>query len=119
MGEVYMNSVVNIAATASSNSRGGLFVSRNPGMVESTSVIPAWLESGNTHHLIDTDIFRLGIEESPLCRRAWVLQERLLAPRNLHFGHDQLFWECNQLKACEGYPIGLTPKFRHNLRFLP
>lgn len=30
----------------------------------------------------------------PLFTRAWFLQERLLSPRVLHFGHMELFWEC-------------------------
>lgn len=38
-----------------------------------------------------------------------MLQERLLAPRVLHFGRKQLFWECNELCACEMYPNGLHP----------
>ncbi|KAF2729260.1 HET-domain-containing protein, partial [Polyplosphaeria fusca] len=32
--------------------------------------------------------------KEPLQRRAWVFQERILAPRTLHFGSDQMFWEC-------------------------
>lgn len=28
--------------------------------------------------------------------RAWCFQERLLAPRLLHFGRDQLHWECHE-----------------------
>jgi len=39
-----------------------------------------------------------------------VLQERLLAPRVLHFGRKQLFWECNELYASETLPDGQTPK---------
>jgi hypothetical protein len=38
-----------------------------------------------------------------------VLHERLLAPRVLHFGRKQLFWECSELCACEAYPNGLPP----------
>ncbi|KAI1138470.1 HET-domain-containing protein [Hypoxylon sp. FL0543] len=30
----------------------------------------------------------------PLVRRGWCMQERLLAPRLLHFGKEQMFWEC-------------------------
>jgi hypothetical protein len=37
----------------------------------------------------------------PLFKRAWVYQERLLAPRVLHFGRQELFWECLERVACE------------------
>ena len=39
---------------------------------------------------------------SILATRAWVLQESLLAPRTLHFGSEQIFWECPNLCIAEG-----------------
>jgi hypothetical protein len=33
---------------------------------------------------------------APLSRRGWVLQERLLSPRTLHYSEGQLYWECQQ-----------------------
>ena len=56
---------------------------------------------------IDPELWYRDISMSPLGRRAWVVQERLLAPRVLHFTARQLFWECRDLKACETYPEGL------------
>jgi hypothetical protein len=55
----------------------------------------------------DASIWWREVSGSPLLRRAWVIQERLLAPRVVHFGAHQIFWECNALKACELYPSGL------------
>ncbi|KAK3321786.1 hypothetical protein B0H66DRAFT_474098, partial [Apodospora peruviana] len=43
----------------------------------------------------------------PLGSRAWVVQERLLATRTIHFGKNQLFWVCRDKIACEAYPKGL------------
>lgn len=39
-------------------------------------------------------------------KRAWVVQERLLAPRIVYFGSKQVFWEYNQVVACEALPEG-------------
>jgi serine/threonine protein kinase len=39
--------------------------------------------------------------------RAWALQERLLSHRFLHLGQEQMYWECNSLKASETFPQGL------------
>src|SRR2546421_346148 len=47
-------------------------------------------------------------------RRAWVLQERLMAPRVLHFGSAQLFWECRRGLLCERFPETF-PGFMHRL----
>jgi hypothetical protein len=50
--------------------------------------------------------------ETPLNRRAWVLQEQELSPRILHFGQHQIFWQCwGDLEWCqarEAFPTG-TP----------
>lgn len=36
----------------------------------------------------------LYISKAPLNKRGWVLQERLLSRRILHFAADQVYWEC-------------------------
>ncbi|KAF1970645.1 hypothetical protein BU23DRAFT_438502, partial [Bimuria novae-zelandiae CBS 107.79] len=33
----------------------------------------------------------------PLLERAWVMQERLLCPRNIFLGNKSRFWECSQI----------------------
>src|SRR4051812_38751569 len=52
------------------------------------------------------------IEYAPVNTRAWVFQERLLSPRVVHFAKDQIFWECHELRASEGFPGGLPPRYR-------
>lgn len=44
------------------------------------------------------------IAKTKLCRRGWVLQERLLAPRTVHFSKQQLFWECTMSQSLEEAP---------------
>ncbi|KAH7138558.1 hypothetical protein B0J11DRAFT_476292 [Dendryphion nanum] len=39
--------------------------------------------------------------------RVWTLQERLLSRRLLHLAGEQMYWECNGLKASETFPNGL------------
>jgi hypothetical protein len=36
------------------------------------------------------------LANEPLSSRAWTLQERLLSPRILHFGTEQMYWECGE-----------------------
>ena len=47
-----------------------------------------------------------GVSSAPLNRRAWVVQERLLARRVLHFGFQGWFFECYEHEACETFPSG-------------
>lgn len=62
---------------------------------------------------LQKDLWAHSVELSPLSRRAWVLQERLLSPRTLHYTKTQLFWECRESKACESSPHPY-PKIRIN-----
>lgn len=48
-------------------------------------------------------------KESPLISRAWVVQERILARRVIHFGRRQLGWECHEQEHCEMFPQGFPP----------
>lgn len=42
-----------------------------------------------------------GISTTRLSTRGWVMQERLLSTRTLHFGPAELGWECRARIACE------------------
>ena len=45
-----------------------------------------------------------GNSHNPLRSRAWTLQERELSRRSVHFGKDQLLWECLERKASAQLP---------------
>ncbi|KAK7932154.1 hypothetical protein PG985_002866 [Apiospora marii] len=102
MGDVYRNSVCNIAATDSSDSHQGCLLPRNPRILQ-----PEWLpwspDRGGGWYLVNKGDHE---EQHQLYTRAWVLQEALLAPRTLDCGRSQLFWRCDSMKASEEFPTG-------------
>ncbi|KAF2869675.1 hypothetical protein BDV95DRAFT_497373 [Massariosphaeria phaeospora] len=116
MNEVYANCYVMIAADGSDNCHGGCFKPGNtdpttsfsvecPGPGGRSSRIYSRLTNMRDknqdevcHRLHDP---RGGYIRSPLNDRGWTLQERLLAPRILHFGTAELGWECTENIACE------------------
>ena len=59
-----------------------------------------------------SDFWIDGVNRAPLNRRAWVVQERFLARRNLHFGSGSLFFGCHEMEACEAFPGGLPELFQ-------
>ncbi|OJD33574.1 heterokaryon incompatibility [Diplodia corticola] len=58
--------------------------------------------------VVDVALWDDLVEDAAVNRRAWVYQERLLAPRVLHFCADgQLAWECSERCCTERYPDGV------------
>lgn len=47
------------------------------------------------------DNFQTHVEDAELNTRAWVLQERALSRRTIHFTSTQVYWECGQGVHCE------------------
>ena len=47
------------------------------------------------------DNFHLDVEQGELNKRGWVLQERALSHRTIHFTSTQVYWECGEGVHCE------------------
>lgn len=111
MKQIYKNSFLTIAATKAVDPTRGLFVDRNPDVVRISKVHAQWSRELKGDYLfVYCHLWEDEIVRSPLLKRAWVCQERLLSRRILHFGRSQLFWECQDLEACETFPESLPPK---------
>jgi hypothetical protein len=106
MEHVYRNSYFNIAATHAADGRGGLFVERDTDLIRPYKVTATWNGEEPVEFFITEDLVewvrKFNLE--PLITRAWVVQERLLAPRICHFTSTEVIWECNELWACERVP---------------
>jgi len=129
MGAVYQHGAFNIAATGFGNrpeasneaerAVSRLFTFRRPSFQVPMGLRIKDQVDGNPYDgdgnltlrndeyaLFDADMLGNGIERAPLNTRGWVVQERALSPRTLHFGRDQIFWECGELRASEVFPLG-------------
>ncbi|KAK4442856.1 heterokaryon incompatibility protein-domain-containing protein [Podospora aff. communis PSN243] len=109
MGDVYGNAWCNIAATASTDGPGGCFRTRDPILpLPVTIPSPTWasLPQG-PYHAFDVDNMKRSVSHAPLNTRGWVVQERLLSPRIIHFAADQIYWECLTQDASEAFPSGM------------
>lgn len=109
MHQVYGNSICNIAASASRNPLEGLFRDRTA--ADLLPIIETSFTDRENHCISEfrrTPYIFANYENLPLLRRGWVLQERILAPRVLHFGEHQLFWECDEKPLlCEAFENGI------------
>jgi hypothetical protein len=115
MAGIYSGSYCNIAATAASGASEGLFSNEGHRIVEEpgpTELFESVKRNGTPPTLQKTvrivvtreNWWKEDIELQSLVRRAWVLQERLFAPRTIHFAQRQVYWDCAQLKASEAFP---------------
>lgn len=104
---VYRNRYLNLMASESVNSDGGLCRERDPEKVQ--SIFTSFWDGleRQTWTLLGDWLYGLEVNKAPLNNRSWVLQERVLAPRLLHFGRTQLIWECKESISCETHPGGL------------
>lgn len=120
MGSIYSHRVLNITADGFADGSHGLFRERNASLLSPIKLI---IEEGVYMHiregniapinhgeylLVDVHPWRDEIDDAPLGRRGWVIQERALSLRTLHFGKIQVFWECMQLKANEIFSHGFV-----------
>jgi hypothetical protein len=113
MGTVYANSSLNLGAIDSPDGDTGLFFWRPEKKILGWRVkLPLdQHQQGLPQNESVWDCVparrRESFDNSVLSSRAWVFQERFLAPRNLYFGKDELSWECRTHRAYE------TSPFRH------
>ncbi|OCL07487.1 HET-domain-containing protein [Glonium stellatum] len=93
MGDVYANAYFTIAATRGEDSTVGFLGPRD---IRHAVKIMENAKGGDyrSFYLAPRNRFATDVDESRLARRAWVLQERILSPRILHFTDKQIYWEC-------------------------
>jgi len=93
MAVIYSNSYLTISATSGQCVDSGLFS-------KLSSVNIGTLSARVFTHLPGTST-KDSTSALPLISRGWAFQERLLAPRVLHFGPDELIWDCNETRECQ------------------
>ncbi|KAM3074079.1 hypothetical protein ACMFMG_008691, partial [Clarireedia jacksonii] len=124
MADIYSNSFFNVAATSLPDSSHSLFGERRTSYFLDHASGPLRIYTLNlaanasdtisiraSHYLDHGFLFDEVVngrhQQAPLLDRAWVLQERLLASRAIHFCGSELIWECGSSCTCECMSIYL------------
>ncbi|CCC09928.1 unnamed protein product [Sordaria macrospora k-hell] len=117
MQKVYTNSYCNISAADAISWSESLVNPRNTGLIASPVIeLKRSREDGTPvpapqqYLVFDPTFWKREVTEALVNTRGWVLQERVLSPRILHFGKRQLMWECCEHSAAETFPDGLHPR---------
>ncbi|KAI1504541.1 HET-domain-containing protein [Biscogniauxia marginata] len=104
MLQVYRHALCTLAATKAPDPYAGLFTDRNPANIGSGTLE---IDNGRLRgrfRAVDHEYFGTEVGDAPLNRRSWVVQERLLSPRVVHFAAEQVFWDCASHTLCETMP---------------
>lgn len=113
MDQIYGNSFLNISATAAENSDEGMYRWRQPKDLWEKKMkiklhgipgIQAGKDRFQVCRVTDATFWDRYVLNAPVNKRGWVLQERLMAPRVLHFCKFQVAWECSCFRATESRP---------------
>ncbi|EWZ32427.1 serine/threonine protein kinase [Fusarium oxysporum f. sp. radicis-lycopersici 26381] len=98
MGQVFSNAYCTIAATSAAASNEGFLTPKLNSALSATLKTP---EGGLLHISEFMENCNRDLESAPLNTRGWVMQERALSRRTLHFTKTQVYWECGNGLHCE------------------
>jgi hypothetical protein len=113
MEQVYANSSLNLAASDSPDGDTGCFFNRSISemlgwKVQSSTANDKTLSETEVWDCVPYDWDADRFDKNALGKRAWVYQERFLSPRTLHFGAQELAWECRTEITTETFPAGFA-----------
>ena len=107
MASVYENAFITIAATSARSGKDG-FLTERP--VRSSRIHGFRSDSGNDVYVrekLQHGLFAFAasattdFSSTPLLKRGWCYQERILSTRVLHFTNCEIVWECKRTTNCE------------------
>jgi hypothetical protein len=99
MEQVFSSAYLTIAASCAGHRFDGFLKLRNR-----RQFVTMTTDDGAQFHICDViDNFDADVEQGELNRRGWVLQERALSRRTIHFTKTQTYWECGEGAWCETF----------------
>ncbi|KAH8588442.1 heterokaryon incompatibility protein-domain-containing protein [Bisporella sp. PMI_857] len=109
MCDVYSQAALTVAATSSFDSHQGLHSSVSPEyqsqefsmILMDGTTLPVWARKPIPHFPGSETHTNRWFEVAPLLQRGWVLQERLLSRRVVHFAANEVIWECLHFSDCQ------------------
>jgi hypothetical protein len=101
MEEVFSSASCVLAASSATGQSEG-FLNQREGEVRDFVTFPPRQDHQPSLHVCPClDDFKRHVLESPLSKRGWVMQERVLAHRTIYFTDKQTYWQCGDGVRCE------------------
>lgn len=86
MASIYELAWLNIASAGSEKADGRLFMKRDSRLSRPCRV------GDGVYAYLDSELYAQAVFAGFLNRRGWILKERLLSPRTVYFGREEVFW---------------------------
>ena len=99
MESVFASAYCTVAATSAEDSEAGFLERKHK--IDEESVYAEDKSGRRVYICAGVADFDLEVRNAPLNKRGWVMQERLLSRRTIHFGRSQAYWECGREVRCE------------------
>ena len=96
MGSLYERAYCVIAASSAANANEGCFIPRTEERPVRLPCTPGTSAQGTMYISSSFPEAAEELDNGPLNNRAWVLQERTLSRRIVHFARSQTIWTCKQ-----------------------
>ncbi|KAH6667670.1 heterokaryon incompatibility protein-domain-containing protein [Halenospora varia] len=110
MEDVFSSAYCVIAASSATNSHEG-FLRRGESRSRYVQIADAL---GKQIYVCEgMDDFENDVDKAPLNTRGWVLQERALSRRTIHFTANNTYWECGEGVCCENLNRLKSPEWKH------
>src|SRR6266496_4919474 len=98
MQDVYTSAYCTVAAASAVDSNSGF-------LKQSISSKHVYVQNdffgGKVYVCTGVADFDSKVENAPLNTQAWVMQERLLSCQTIHFGAEQMYFECGEGVYCK------------------
>lgn len=115
MRRIYQHCLCNISASLANNPGEGLFLTRQEPELGGPVPVTWFWDQCYSECSVVLSWWSWVRGGSPLSKRGWVYQARLLSPRTMHFSRYPL-WECRNLFSSEAFP---SPAHIANLPHIP
>ena len=123
MRSIYEFAWLNLAVAGSETEDGRMFMKRNARLSRPCKLPNLLLSDhvsefeGPIYAYLPSEFYAQTVFNGFLTRRGWILQERILSPRTVYFGQEEVFWECSTTSASESIPWGFETDTSRLVKF--